>query len=118
MAQFVKHEADDGRHPDAVRGWDKYKTYFTFDGKTIFEGEISIKLLKKGDLFYDITKIKDTSIARAAETADGSSSASNRGVSTNNIHLNTENVNLNRKIVAKPIQTEDTRFQKAILSRF
>lgn len=93
VAQFVKHEADDGRHPDAVRGWDKYKTYFTFDGKIIFEGEISIKLLKKGDLFYDITKIKDTSIARAAETVDGSSSASNRDVFTNNIHQNTENVN-------------------------
>lgn len=93
VAQFMKHEADDGRHPDAVRGWDKYKTYFTFDEKTIFEGEISIKLLEKGDLFYDITKIKDTSIARAAETAEGSNSASNRDVSTNNIHQNAGNVN-------------------------
>ena len=51
VAQFIGHETDDGRRPDAVRGWDKYKTYFTFDGKTIFEGEISIKLLEKGDLF-------------------------------------------------------------------
>ena len=93
VAQFVKHEADDGRHPDAVRGWDKYKTCFTFDGKTIFEGEISIKLLERGDLFYDITKIKDTSTARAAGTADGSSSASNRDVSADIIRQETEKVN-------------------------
>ena len=97
VAQFIQHEVDDGRHPDAVRGWDKYKTYFTLDGKTIYEGEISIKLLERGDLFYDITKIKDTSTARAAETADGSSSASNRDVFTNNIHQKEENVNTSRQ---------------------
>ena len=95
VAQFIGHEADDGRHPDAVRGWDKYKTYFTFDGKTIFEGEISIKLLERGDLFYDMTKIKDTSTARTAGTATGSNSASDGDVSTNSIRDNTENVKRN-----------------------
>lgn len=86
VAQFIGNEADDGRHPEAVRGWDKYKTYFTFDGEIFFEGEISIELIKRGDLFYDITKIKDTSIARAAGTANaGNSSASNRDVFTDNI---------------------------------
>lgn len=93
VAQFIGHETDDGRHPDAVRGRDKYKTYFTFDGKTIFEGEISIKLLEKGDLFYDVTKIKDTSTARAAETTIGSNSASDGDVSTNSIRDNAEKVN-------------------------
>ena len=94
VAQFIGNEADDGRHPEAVRGWDKYKTYFTFDGENFFEGEISIELIKRGDLFYDITKIKDTSIARAAGTAnDGSSSASNRDVFNNSISQTVGNVN-------------------------
>ena len=116
VAQFVKHEADDGRHPDAVRGWDKYKTYFTIDGKTIFEGEISIKLLERGDLFYDITKIKDTSIARTAGTADGSSSASNRDVSINSIRDNAENVKRNGQNSDKRFSLADTDSQGSKLS--
>lgn len=104
VAQFIGHEADDGRHPDAVRGWDKYKTYFTFDGKTIFEGEISIKLLERGDLFYDMTKIKDTSTARAAGTATGSNSASDRDVSTNSIRDNAE------KVKTKSQKNSDRRY--------
>lgn len=81
VAEFVGHESDDGRHPDAVRGWDKYKTKFTFDGKNIFEGEISIKLIARGDLFYDLTKIKNTSAVSAVDT-ENSKSTSDKGVLT------------------------------------
>ena len=35
VAQFIGNEADDGRHPEAVRGWDKYKTYFGISIKLI-----------------------------------------------------------------------------------
>ena len=116
VAQFIGHEADDGRHPDAVRGWDKYKTYFTFDGKTIFEGEISIKLLERGDLFYDMTKIKDTSTARAAGTATGSSSASDGDVSINSIRDNTENVKRNGQNSDKRFSLAETDSQGSKLS--
>ncbi len=85
VGEYIRHEADDGRHPDATRGWDYYKTRFTFDGENIYEGIISIKLIDRGDLFYDITKIENTSAARAAGIAKGNSSASDRGASTTSI---------------------------------
>ncbi len=93
VGEYIRHEADDGRHPDATRGWDYYKTWFTFDGENIYEGIISIKLIDRGDLFYDITKIENTSAARAAGIAKGNSSASDKGASTNNIRQENEKVN-------------------------
>ena len=57
-AEFVAHENDDGRHPEATRGWDKYKTQFIVDGH-MFDGEVSIELMDRGNLFYDVSKIKD-----------------------------------------------------------
>ncbi len=61
-SEFSRHSADDGRHPDAVRGWDYYDTVFavpTENGYRIYSGEVSVKLISRGDCFYDITKIKD-----------------------------------------------------------
>lgn len=85
VGEYIRHEADDGRHPDATRGWDYYKTRFAFDGENIYEGIISIKLIDRGDLFYDITKIENTSAARTAGIAKGNSSVSDRGASTTSI---------------------------------
>lgn len=90
VGEYIRHEADNGRHPDATRGWDYYKTRFTFDGENIYEGIISIKLIDRGDLFYDITQIENTSAARAAGIAKGNSSASDRGASTTSIAQNEE----------------------------
>lgn len=90
VGEYIRHEADDGRHPDATRGWDYYKTRFTFDGENIYEGIISIKLIDRGDLFYDITKIENTSAARTAGIAKGNSSVSDRGASTTSIPQNEE----------------------------
>lgn len=58
VSSYIGHEDDDGRHPDAVRGWDKYRTVFEVDGR-FFEGTVSLKLIQKGDLFYDVNNIKD-----------------------------------------------------------
>lgn len=61
-SKFLRHEKDDGRHKDAVRGWNYYETVFTVptdNGVKVYSGEISIKLISRGDCFYDITKIKD-----------------------------------------------------------
>lgn len=55
---FLGNEEDDGRHPDAVRGWDKYSTVFEVNGR-YFEGTVALKKIQKGDVFYDVTKIKD-----------------------------------------------------------
>lgn len=97
VGEYIRHEADDGRHPDATRGWDYYKTRFTFDRENIYEGIISIKLIDRGDLFYDmklinrddsvsdIIKKENTSAARTAGIAKGNSSASDRGASTTSI---------------------------------
>ena len=55
---FMTHEEDDGRHPDAVNGWDKYRTTFEVNNR-FFEGSVTIKKIKFGDVFYDVTKIED-----------------------------------------------------------
>ena len=93
VAEYVGHENDDGRHPEAVRGWDKYKTKFTFDGKNIFEGEISIELIARGDLFYDLTKIKNTSAVSAVDTANSKSTSDKGVLTTSNITQDAEDVN-------------------------
>ena len=55
---FIRHEADRGSHPGAVRGWDYYNVIYQV-GDRFFEGETQIKKIARGDIFYDITKIED-----------------------------------------------------------
>ena len=94
IAKYVGHQTDDGRHPDAVRGWDKYKTRFIVDGRT-FEGEISLKLTQRGDVFYDITKIKDITpgMSGAVLPTSRRSDVVEGNPSTNSISEGNENVN-------------------------
>jgi hypothetical protein len=54
----IGHENDDGRHPEAIGGWDKYKSTFRIEDR-FFQGELSIMITKRGRVFYDMTKIKD-----------------------------------------------------------
>ena len=61
---FMRWEPDDGRHPDAVRGWNVWKSRFAVYNKvekkySAYEGEVKIKRIARGDLFYDITQIKN-----------------------------------------------------------
>lgn len=55
---FVSHEDDDGRHPEVIGGWDKYKTVFKVADR-YFEGIVNIKNIRRGRLLHDVTKIKD-----------------------------------------------------------
>lgn len=71
-AEYVEHQEDDGRHEDAVRGWDKYKTQFIVD-EQLFEGEISLKLTQRGDVFYDMSKIKNITPGTSRSKAPTSS---------------------------------------------
>lgn len=90
---FLRHEDDDGRHPDAIGGWDKYSTTFKV-GKEYFKGEIQIKIIKRGRLFYDVTKIKNitsginSQSATSADAASGSNT-SDRNVSQKDTPVNT-----------------------------
>ena len=59
VSEFLQHKDDDGRHPDAVNGWDIYRTRFVLNGES-FVGDVNFKLTKRGKLFYDITHIKKT----------------------------------------------------------
>jgi hypothetical protein len=58
--EFLEHKADDGSHPEAVGGWDYYRTIFEVGGK-FFEGKVNIQNNKKGRVFYDVTDVKEMS---------------------------------------------------------
>ncbi len=70
-SKFVEHKPDNGRHPDATRGWNYYElTYVVpIDDTNIkaFKAKIQIKLISKGDCFYDITKIEDITDGAAGQ---------------------------------------------------
>lgn len=59
VSQYVKHEVDDGRHPDATKGWYTYRTNFKV-GDSLFTGDVKIKGTDRGYVFYDVTKIRRT----------------------------------------------------------
>lgn len=70
-AEFVRHSNDNGRHPDATRGWNYYKISYVVPISDTeiraYSGEIQIKLIDRGDCFYDITKIKDITDGSAGQ---------------------------------------------------
>ena len=69
--RFVRHENDNGRHPDAVRGWNYYQLNYvvpiTDTDIRAYSAEIQIKLIDRGDCFYDITKIRDITHGSAGQ---------------------------------------------------
>lgn len=102
-ATFLRHENDNGRHPDAVRGWNYYNIYYVIPSEEAlkaYSGEIQIKLISRGDCFYDITKIKDITDGTAGQAlikAAGSVS----DISNNSITDSTEKVNSETKFSYK-----------------
>ena len=69
--RFVRHENDNGRHPDAVRGWNYYQLNYVVPISDMdiraYSAEIQIKLIDRGDCFYDITKIRDITHGTAGQ---------------------------------------------------
>lgn len=58
IAEYTHHKDDDGRHKEAVHGWDYYDVQFRINGR-VFEGQA---VILKGDTYqrlYDVTKIKE-----------------------------------------------------------
>ena len=69
-AVFYLHQADDGRHPEAVNGWDRYKTIiYVPNTQRYYEGMISIEKVAKGDRFHDFTQLKDVTDAMQGRNA-------------------------------------------------
>ncbi|UKI18788.1 MAG: hypothetical protein L6V89_06510 [Oscillospiraceae bacterium] len=73
-ATNVSYKADDGRHPDAVRGWKYYDVLFAVknsnaeNGYSVFDGKLNVKRIAKGELFYDITGIKEVTEGNIGQT--------------------------------------------------
>lgn len=97
-ATNVSYKADDGRHPDAVRGWKYYDVLFAVknsnaeNGYSVFDGKLNVKRIAKGDLFYDITDIKEVTGGITGQNILSSISADSSGDS-NSIFDIAENVN-------------------------
>ena len=97
-ATNVSYKADDGRHPDAVRGWKYYDVLFAVknsnaeNGYSVFDGKLNVKRIAKGDLFYDITGIKEVTAGITGQNILSSISADSSGDS-NSIFDIAENVN-------------------------
>ncbi len=92
VSQFIENQPDDGRHPDATGGWDKYLTRFEVNGQ-MFEGEVKIKVTNRGYVFYDISKIKRT--ARKAGLTENNSAAASGNPSIDSITDEQPTVNNN-----------------------
>lgn len=58
VSTFVEHVDDDGRHKEAVNGWDHYKTIFRV-GRRTFEARVNILKGNGYQRLYDITQIKN-----------------------------------------------------------
>ncbi len=100
---FLKHENDDGRHPDATRGWNYYTINYVVPnqngGYNAYEGVISIKLIDRGDCFYDMTKIRDITNGAAGQAFIKAAGSANN-VSKNSIPQNSEKSTENAKKVS------------------
>ena len=114
-ATFIEHKEDNGRHPDAVRGWNYYEVMYVIPNEygklKAYKGKIQIKLIERGDCFYDITKIEDITNGTAGQTlikAAGSVYDS----SINSIPENSENVNKNSE------NNLDERYSKSKKNEF
>lgn len=110
-SEYLRWRADDGHHKDAVRGWTYWKTVFAVrDSKTnevnVYEGEVQIKRIERGDLFHDITHIKNITndnigqsiIMDAKSVGDNASIAPSDGSVKYSLRENVE-------------QTDDIRYQ-------
>lgn len=82
---------DDGRHPNATGGWDKYDTLFRVGGK-LYTGEISVMVTDNGPIFYDLTKMKEDTTGRVNGQTQKRAAASTDDVSAGTVSQNQSDV--------------------------
>ena len=112
-AKFIKHENDDGGHPEAIGGWDYYDGYFRINDGVIskdYVAQINVINKKDGRFIYDVHPIKETD--ELVQQIDPESVAQGSvetqpSVVINNIPQNPENNNKTRFQLDSPI--EETR---------
>lgn len=95
-SEFLYHADDDGRHPEAVGGWEYFRTRFSI-GEHLFQGVVNIMNTSKGRLLYDVTKIKDITADTYGSGATRTRTVFDSDISINNISKTGENINQKTK---------------------
>lgn len=117
---FLRNEQDDGRHPDAVGGWDIYSARFKI-GADMFVGQVKIKVAARGYQFYDVTKIERLPAKSGLTETDSAAATGN--LSTNSISHDKEKINpvsensFDKKQSKKKIISETTEKQYLELAK-
>lgn len=81
-----------------MRGWKYYDVLFAVknsnaeNGYSVFDGKLNVKRIAKGELFYDITGIKEVTEGNIGQNILSSISAESSGDSSSIFHI-AENVN-------------------------
>ena len=105
--RYIGHFEDNGRHADALGGWDRYEAIVKVND-AFYEGQINIMILGDGRRrFHDFTKIRDVSAALQDRNA-----LRRDNVSDNSISKTAENSNTNKNFSLKNVDTDMTEMQR------
>ena len=107
--RYIGHFEDNGRHADALGGWDRYEAIVKVND-AFYEGQINIMILGDGRRrFHDFTKIRDVSAALQDRNA-----LRRDDVSDNSISKTAENSNTNKNFSLKNVDTDMTETQRVV----
>lgn len=107
--RYIGHFEDNGRHADALGGWDRYEAIVKVND-AFYEGQINIMILGDGRRrFHDFTKIRDVSAALQDRNA-----LRRDDVSDNSISKTAENSNTNKNFSLKNVDTDMTEMQRVV----
>ena len=107
--RYIGHFEDNGRHADALGGWDRYEAIVKVND-AFYEGQINIMILGDGRRrFHDFTKIRDVSAALQDRNA-----LRRDNVSDNSISKTAENSNAQKNFSLKNVDTDMTEMQRVV----
>ena len=107
--RYIGHFEDNGRHADALGGWDCYEAIVKVND-AFYEGQINIMILGDGRRrFHDFTKIRDVSAA-----LQDCNALRRDNVSDNSISKTAENSNTNKNFSLKNVDTDMTEMQRVV----
>lgn len=104
VSELIGQYSDDGRHPDAVNGWQRYSVTFKVND-AMYTGEISVKCTQRGKVFYDLTKIKDITGHQLVNAEELGTPSSSGNVSDINIPHPSDDVKFSA--LRKPTREEN-----------
>lgn len=85
---FMDHEEDQGKHPEAVGGWDYYETLMHISGRW-FRGTINIMNRESSRVFYDMNNVRDITGSSPAFGRIGANNVSKKNISQQRENSNT-----------------------------